>query len=74
MMKRPFDEKKEIKVYYDFINYFSDIMNGRKAVLEKKASVIRINPSAFDGWDDFARIIAWYGRKNGATTYLKETE
>ncbi|MBQ3007292.1 MAG: radical SAM protein [Clostridia bacterium] len=74
MMKRPFDDKKEIRVGYNFIGYFNDIMNGRKAVLRKEESVIRINAKAFESWSEFARVIAWYGRKNGAATYLKEAE
>ena len=74
MMKRPFGAKTEFETSYNFIEYFTDIINGRNAVLKKQASVIRTNAKDFESWEEFARVIAWYGRKNGATTYLKDTE
>ena len=73
-MKRPSDTSKEISSAYNFTEYFSNIINGRKAVLRKEKSVIRTKAKPFKDFAEFARVIAWYGRKNGASTYFKETE
>ena len=39
---------------------------------KEKKEAISFKTAKFENWKDFAKIIAWYGRKNGATTYLKD--
>lgn len=74
MIKKPFECKKEFATDYNFFEYFTEIMNGKKASLIKNPLVIRTDSKSFADWSEFARVIAWYGRKNGATTYLKEAQ
>lgn len=72
MMKRPFENKTGFKTKYNFLEYFTGIFNGQKAILRKIDTVINFDAILFDSWEEFAKVIAWYGRKNGASTYLKE--
>ena len=72
IMKRPFVEKNEIHTGYNFIEYFLNILSGEKQKLEKIDRVIYISPEKFDSWEQFAKTVAWYGRKNGKNTYIKE--
>lgn len=72
MMKRPFENKRCIKSEYGFYAYFIEILSGKKAELHKTEEIIKFNTEFFGEWVEFAKVIAWYGRKNGAITYLKE--
>lgn len=72
MMKKPFEQRDVFKTGYDFMNYFTDALNGNKTKLKKIFSTVSVKPEAFDTWEDFAKVVAWYGRKNGKNTYLKE--
>ncbi|MBE6775767.1 MAG: radical SAM protein [Ruminococcaceae bacterium] len=72
IMKKPFENKVEFTTHYNFLEYFFGILSGTKPLLKKQEEVISFETKKFESWGDFARIIAWYGRKNGATTYLKD--
>ncbi len=72
IMKRPFQNEICIKSCFGFYKYFIEILSGKEAVLEKTKMSITFKAAVFDSWEEFAKVIAWYGRKNGANTYLKE--
>ena len=72
MMKTPFKVNEKFNWHYDFFTYFNDILNNRKNKLSKKDIKISLKSYEYEGWEDFAKRIAWYGRKNGAPTYFKE--
>ena len=72
MMKTPFDEKNSFKVKYNFPKYFIDIIGGNKPVLEEKETTVNFSPERFESWEEFAKVVAWYARKNGTNTYLKQ--
>lgn len=74
MIKRPFTNEIDFSVKFNFSEYFNDLLNGREAVLEKRNIQIKTETELFNDWRAFARIIAWYGRKDGDYTYLKETQ
>lgn len=72
MMKTPFRQKGIFKTEYNFIPYFSDILADKKTELKKKKTTVSVKCEKFETWEDFAKVVAWYGRKNGKNTYLKE--
>ncbi len=74
IMKKPFEKEYKFHIHYDFLTYFNDILNGKKAEIKKANINIKIVPEQFRTWEDFAKVIAWYGRKNGKSTYIKEAD
>ncbi len=72
MPKQPFAEKISFDVSYDFLNYFKNTLDGKKTVLESKPNTIRIDAKPFNSWEEFAKIVAWYGRKDSNSTYIKQ--
>ena len=71
MPKRPFDSRKEICMKYDFTNYFLNALDGKCVPLSKEDNSVCIEARPFDSWADFARIVAWYGKKDSNSTYIK---
>lgn len=72
IMKRPFEKSCDFKTRYNFTEYFTGIIEGKEQALKNSDEFIRINPERFENWEEFAKVIAWYGRKNGRSTYIKE--
>lgn len=72
MMKKPFENKTGFAIRYNFLEYFFDILGGKNPKLKKEEKTISFNATNFESWEDYAKVIAWYGRKNGASTYLKD--
>ncbi len=72
MLKKPFLKQEAFKVKYDFMSYFIDILKGKQALLKECSLIVTVKPEAFASWEEFAKVVAWYGRKNGKNTYLKE--
>lgn len=70
--KKPFDKKISIAFSYDFADYFMNLIDGKKATLKKEKIHIEIEAKPFDSWAVFARIVAWYGRKDSFSTYIKQ--
>lgn len=73
MMKRPFESQKRIRTQYEFLEYFKSILDGNVKKLRKKNTEIVYDAKRFKNWEEFSKFIAWYGRKNGASTYIRET-
>lgn len=71
MMKRPFENKTRFKTSYSFLDYFTDALNGKRQPLRRLEAVIEINARTFESWEDFAKRVAWYGRKDSNSTYIK---
>lgn len=72
IMKRPFEKNCDFKTRYNFAEYFTGIIEGKDQTLKNSDECVRINPEYFESWEEFAKVIAWYGRKNGRCTYIKE--
>jgi radical SAM superfamily enzyme YgiQ (UPF0313 family) len=53
----------EIKLVYDWSEYFENVYKGRKAPLKKIANTVQIGAPPPRDYADFAREIVWYGRK-----------
>ena len=71
-MKRPFEKSCDFKTRYNFTEYFTGIIEGKEQTLKNSDEFVRISPECFENWEEFAKVIAWYGRKNGRSTYIKE--
>ncbi len=74
MMKRPFEDKVEFEIKHNFPQYFNALLNSKRAKLSECDSAIKIQTKNFDSWEYFAKTVAWYGRKDGNTTYIKEAQ
>ncbi len=74
MIKKPFAESMSFDVSYDFLSYFLDILDGKKAVLKQINSTVAIEAKPFSSWEEFAKVVAWYGRKDGNSTYIKQSQ
>lgn len=53
----------EIKLAYDWTEYFENIYRGQRRPPEKRANTVRIGKAPPADFADFAREIVWYGRK-----------
>lgn len=71
MMKTPFCEDFAFECSYNFLEYFNSILNGTHTNLINETHKILIKAKRFVNWEMFAKIVAWYGRKDGNTTYIK---
>ena len=72
IIKKPFDQKISIASSYDFADYFMKLIDGKEAKLKKEKINIEIEAKPFESWAKFAKIVAWYGRKDSFSTYIKQ--
>ena len=72
MPKRPFTEQVSIDLSYDFLGYFLKALDGGHIPLEKTENTVTAQARPFNSWADFARIVAWYGKKDSNSTYIKQ--
>ena len=71
MVKKPYESKVNFGISFNFPEYFNNLLNGKKAVLKEEKSEINIEVRPFDNWETFSKVIAWYGRKDSNSTYIK---
>lgn len=69
IIKQPGNGCVEIKSNYDFYGYFNRIYADSYAPLEKKDITLHIEGNPLGGWDEYARICIWYGRRDDAQLY-----
>lgn len=74
VVKLPFKENIVIETDYDFKNYFRNILCGNSASLECRKCVNFIPTVRCNSWQDYARYVIWYGRKDSRNIYLDEIE
>ena len=73
VLKLPFADNIKFVCDYDFKHYFTNILCGNYLPLEKKQCLNIIeNPIQCSSWEDFARHIVWYGKKDSRKIYLDE--
>lgn len=65
MIARPCKGETVFETQYDWHEYFRLIFDAEAAHPEKKKTVLKIAESETDNWFDYARIVAWYGRRSG---------
>ncbi len=74
MMKTPFGEDFSIKEKYNFFEYFNLLLDGKKAVLKKSERIFDIKTCPFPSWELYAKIVAWYGRKDSNCTFIRQSD
>lgn len=74
VVKLPFKENIVLETDYDFKNYFRNILCGNSASLECRKCVNFIPTVRCNSWQDYARYVIWYGRKDSRNIYLDEIE
>ncbi len=74
MPKRPFIEKLSFDVLFDFADYFIKALDGKKPLLLKGNYRISINTKPYTSWESFSKEVAWYGRKDSNSTYIKQAD
>ena len=74
IMKHPYEQNCRFNVRYNFTEYFVGIIEGKKQELECSEETVSANGEMFKNWEEFSKVIAWYGRKNGRSTYIKEVQ
>lgn len=72
MPKQPFVQQIKLDLSYDFRSYFLNALDGRHIALEKAPNTLTVQARPFASWADFARIVAWYGKKDSNSTYIKQ--
>ena len=66
-------KKKEVRLRNDFFDYFYDEQIVGQKILKKQPVIVSVrNADCFESWEQFAKEVIWYGRKNGATQYELE--
>lgn len=70
IIKLPGKLESSIYLEYDFYCYFNKIYNGEYLSLQKVRNSLRVKEDkAIFTWEDYARDIVWYGRRDEATLY-----
>lgn len=69
--KKPFAGRAELELSYNFLDYFRKAIDGKKIPLKNEECTVVIDAKPFNSWEEFSRIVAWFGRKDGNSTHLK---
>ncbi len=75
MPKRPFIEGLTFYTSYNFVDYFRNALDGKKTLLSKAETRVSISiKHPFKSWEEFSKKVAWYGRKDSNSTYIKQAK
>ena len=70
MLRKPFESKKEIKLNYNFFEYFNEVLTGGSAVLINKENTLQITPAhSFADTYHYAKETVWFGRRRGMSIF-----
>ena len=70
MIKRPFYKGETFFSPYDFETYFLNALENKRVPLKKEDHETVIRARYYDNWVDYAKKVAWYGRKENRSIYL----
>lgn len=73
VVKRPFYGGGVVASDYDFETYFINALENKRVPLEKGPHEMKINARYYDDWVDYAKNVAWFGRKDNRNIYLAES-
>lgn len=74
MIKQPFEGAFEFDCGYDFIDYFKKIISGEQAELKAENITVAVDAKPFKSWAEFARVVAWFSRKDGNITHFRQAK
>ncbi len=63
----PAQPEKEFEIMYDWLSYFDNMYDPDYTVPVKKKLTLRLKESSTDNWEDYARVMVWYGKRIGKT-------
>lgn len=70
IVKQISKKRIDISLKYDFYSYFSNLYSGNYTKLKKIDNTLIIEDKLYvDNWEDYAREIVWYGRRDDDTLY-----
>lgn len=69
IIKQPDKGCCEISSKFDFYGYFNRIYADSYSPLEKKDVTLQVEGKSQRGWDEYARVCIWYGRRDDAQLY-----
>ncbi|MBE6812302.1 MAG: radical SAM protein [Ruminococcaceae bacterium] len=67
MIALPGKEEKQIRISYDWKEYFENIFNADYTQVKPKEKILKINRSSADNWVDYAHKNVWYGKRLEST-------
>lgn len=68
IIKKPFDSEITVTANHNFDSYFNNILDAKLTACRFEKTV-RTKP--FANWEQYAKVVAWYGRKDDNCTYIK---
>ncbi len=74
MLKRPYFEGGEYEFGYDFADYFAALIKNKDAELKSGRYHIEIKTRPFTDPGTYAKVVAWYGRKDNSSLYFLSNE
>ncbi len=75
MPKQPFVERIAFYTSYDFADYFLKALDGKKPILKKSETRVSVRiRQPYESWEEFSKKVAWYGRKDSNSTYIKQAK
>lgn len=74
MVKQPFDSITENTYSYNFADYFKAVLKGKTVPFRKIRNTVTTRLRTFNSWEEYSRVMAWYGKKDSRSIYLKDAE
>ena len=72
MPKQPFGKEIKLDLSYDFLSYFLSLLDGKHIPLKHTFNTVTVQAKPLGSWEEFAKKVAWYGRKDSNSTYIKQ--
>ena len=72
IVKRPFYNGGTYGYDYNFPEYFTALLENRDAELKKEKCTFEIHAKYYGSWQDYAKNVAWFGRKDNKNIYLSD--
>lgn len=70
LLLRPLESSHILTTEYDFLSFFNAIQENKMESLKKEPVMYRLStPFHTKNWEEYAREIVWYGRRNGRMLY-----
>jgi len=70
MIKIPNKSDTVFETAYNFYDYFAVMFEGNKGILVKQKNIVTVKDNnIIETWEDYARFVVWYGRKESKNIY-----
>ncbi len=63
----PQKDEKILKTRYDWFDYFENIFDSSYTQPKKKETLVKTDSACYKSWEEYARQVVWYGKRNGRT-------